>query len=705
MASASTHHTPSKTSVLSQKNIEKIVVTGSNSTHAQAHYDTSSASIGPLGKRSILDTPFSIVTVPRSVIINQETRNINDLLTYIPSVQLEERGDPNTSRPQSRGFEADIISNSRINGLNIVITTPYAAEQFDNLQVLNGLAGALYGPQNPAGTFDYTLKRPTQQKHERFSLGYDNNGAVLEHTDWSGQVGHNHWFGYRLNLLNQKGESYVSNSHLRRNLISGDFDIHIDPKTVIQIDASQYNFVERGYPGQFTYNASQILPSAPRLTREGYGQPQGGFNTETNTALAKIIHHFNNNWDFTLGGLYQNAYRDVFSINNRLISNDGRYLQSITAAGSAKNFKLGSNIAYLNGKFHTGSILHTINFGTNGYTISNYNPTQNQSYPLGTASIDYPQISLAPQPYMKGSYKSSDTTTQSLLLGDTVSVTHSLDLLGTIAWSWLSTNNYNKQNIKVSTYQKNAAFTPSLSALYKITPNQSVYFTWGRSIEAGPTAPASAKNAYKSLAPLRSTEYEAGYKILLSSKLHMNVAVFRMKRPYSFTNPSTLIFGTYGQQINYGFEYQVAGNISHNLNVLGGVTWLDAQNKHTASLETSNKQVVGVPPVQMNFLFDYQIPFLPQSAFNTNLHFTDRRAANIQNTIFAPSYFTLDLGLRHSFFLQKTPITLRFLIKNITNKTYWASLYPSSINGDTNATNAAVAGLPRTYHFSLDTAF
>lgn len=126
---------------------ENITVHSRNGTGTAADYRTKNVALGPLGTRSVLDTPMSIMVVPHDVLVNQQARNINDLVAYVPSAQLEMRGDPNTSRPQSRGFEGDVISNTRMDGLNMVITTPYAAEQFDSLQVLNGLAGALYGPR------------------------------------------------------------------------------------------------------------------------------------------------------------------------------------------------------------------------------------------------------------------------------------------------------------------------------------------------------------------------------------------------------------------------------------------------------------------------------------------------------------------------------------------------------------------------------
>ncbi|MBS1081052.1 TonB-dependent receptor [Gluconobacter kondonii] len=682
---------------------ETITVRSRNGSGTAADYLNKDVALGPLGTRSVLDTPMSIMVVPHDVLVNQQSRNINDLVAYVPSAQLEVRGDPNTSRPQSRGFEGDVIANTRMDGLNMVITTPYAAEQFDSLQVLNGLAGALYGPQNPAGTFDFTLKRPTDRMTERFVVGTDSIGSPLESADVSGRVGKNKWFGYRLNLLNQNGEGYVEGSHLRRDLVSGDFDIHLSDKTVIQIDASQYTYAERGYPGGFAYSTAIQLPKAPDLSQKGYGQPQAGYNMETDTALAKIIHNFNDNWSLKLGGLWQNAARNVFSTSNQLLNSSGLYRQTISAALTANDFVAGSNMAYLNGKFRTGPLRHQIVLGTNGYVMGNYNPTSSTgTITLGEATIGHPKSFSSVQPYYSGRYKSADTMNQSLLAGDTISLGKHWSIMGSLAWSWLSTNNYAKTGTKTSSYTRAAAFSPMTSLMYKPTDCQTLYFTWGRSLQAGTTAPVGSVNVNEVTAPLRSEEYEVGYKILIAKRMQVNIAGFRMSRPFGFTDPVTHVYANYGTQRNYGVEFQASGNITDNLTFLGGMTWLDAQMLGTGSSSTSNKQVVGVPPLMANALLDYRLPFLKGAAVNANVHYMGRRAANVYNTTFAPSYVTLDLGARYATHAYGQPLVFRFGVNNVTNQSYWASVYPSSINGVSNATNSAVAGLPRTYHFSIE---
>lgn len=589
---------------------ERFTVRGRQGAGVAASYGTHSVSLGPLGGRDLLDTPFSVMTVPHDAILNQQARNVNDLAQYLPSVQLEMRGDPNTSRPQSRGFEADVLSNSRLDGLNIVITTPYPAEMFQSLQVLNGLSGALYGPQNPAGTFDYTLSRPTDRRSERLIFGLDSNGAPLESVDVSGRLGAGRRIGYRVIMLNQSGNTYAPGSHLRRALVSGAFDFSLTRHTMLQVDASQYSFAERGYAGGFSYATGIALPRAPDLSRQGYGQPYAGYNTSTNMALVKLIHRLGENWSLTLGGLYQDAYRDVFPVTNTMLSLAGRYRASISATTTAKDFMVYSNLAYLNGQFHTGLLVHEIVLGSNGYSMGTYNPTRGQTTLLGEAQIGAPVIFSGSQLYFSGTYQSASIKSQSLLASDTIYLTSQWSIIGSLNWSWIDSTSRATSGARTAHYFDGPVFVPAISLIFRPTYRMSLYATWGRSLQPGPTAPSSSVNVNAVLAPLRSVEYGLGAKYQVPSGLLVRVAGFRMTRGFAFTDPTTSVFTEKGIQRNYGFEAQATGSLTRALSVIGGVTWLDARSGATGSTLTSYKGVMGVPAVQASLLLDFHPRFL-----------------------------------------------------------------------------------------------
>ncbi|MCJ8353015.1 TonB-dependent receptor [Novacetimonas hansenii] len=716
-------------------NAEDMTVIGHRrmASGAAADYNKKMANLGPLGTRRTLDTPMSIMTVPHDVIVNQQARNVNDLMQYMPSVQLETRGDPGTSRPQSRGFEADVISNSRIDGLNAFTVTPYAAEQFDNVQVLNGLAGALYGPQNPAGTFEYGLKRPTDERINRLAVGVDSIGTLMENVDSSGRVGKHGWLGYRINLLHGDGTSYVQDSWVRRNMVSADFDIHVDRDTVIELDASHYTFDERGMPAGINL-AGYHLPTAPDLGKPHMGQDNAGFNSENNVFLAKVKHRINDNWSFVIGGLYQDSGRQVFEAADTLINNKGDYKQTMSAATTVNDFKVGSNMAYINGRVHTGFITHDLVIGTNGYMEGGYNPLSGQSYTdIKSASLYNPVGKDVPQPYYHGKYESQYVRYQSMILGDTLHFNRHWSASGTLAWSWLDAESTGTvagkptiseiEGYSVTTTHLSkgatkhmpdvdAAFSPTASLVYKPTDNQTAYFTYGRSLQAGSSVSAGALNNNEYTAPVRSEEFEVGYKYMYRN-MQFNIAGFRATRSYSFIDPKTDIYGNYGTQRNYGVEFQAMGHITPRLSVIGGMTWIDAQVLNTGTAATSNKQAVGVAPLQANVLLDYRVPFaqgfaLNGLAVNANVHYTGRRAADVYNSTFAGSYVTLDMGVRYPFRAGRHPWMARFGVTNVANERYWSSVYNGTAEGTSvtaAGTSAAYAGMPRAYHFTLEADF
>ncbi|NHO31922.1 TonB-dependent siderophore receptor [Acetobacter fallax] len=725
--------------ILDGSNGETVTVHGHHAADGTgAKYMNKIVYLGPLGNRDTLDTPYSIMGVPHDVVVNQQIRNLNDLAQYLPSVQLEVRGDPNTARPQSRGFEADVVANSRLDGLNVVSTTPYPAEWVDNLQVFNGLAAAMYGPENPAGVFEYTLKRPTDRRTERLSVGVDSIGTPTVNGDISGRLGRNRWFGYRLNMLHADGTAYTQGSSIRREMVSGDFDFHLDDKTVIEVDASHYTYDQRGTAPAFGILATGVggsrLPEAPDLSRR-LAPDWSGYNMETNTFLAKIKHQINKDWSFTLGGLYQDAARQSFGVADTLCDgsktcsglrgSDGWYSSKATATTTADDFRVGSNMAYFNGRVYTGPVRHDLVIGTNGYMMGNYNPTAavTSAQNLGTYNLYGSSPSGGTQPYYRGRYKSSSVTSQSFIVGDTLKLNKHWSIMGTLAWSWINQEGaLNATSPLRKTFDTSAAFSPTASVMYKPTDNQTIYFTYGRSVEAGPVTPNSASytNTNIALPIAHSVEYEVGYK-LRYQKMQFNVAGFRMTSPYAMyvaaadptgcaakVNCQTYQYG--GTQRNYGVEAQISGEVLPNLSVLAGMTWLDAELVNAASSSLNKKEIVGAAPLQASMLLDYRLPasfgtFASHWAFNAGVHYMGNRAANVTNTLHTGSYTTLELGTRYAFNVARFPWVVRFGVSNVTNERYWASVYTGAPSGTSGAASSLYAGLPRVYHFTLSAEF
>ena len=182
---------------------------------------------GPLGNTPILDLPYSVNVISRQLIDDTQSRNFKEVAKYLPLVSFQEMQGPEVLRPETRGMQGSNMQNDRKDGMGIAVTTPSALEEYEQIEVVNGLGGPLYGPANPSGMFNFVTKRPTEERLGEIELDYEGDSVGTVHTDLGGRFGKNKMFGYRTNLLLGDGNGYVDDSQLRRQLASVAGDVRV----------------------------------------------------------------------------------------------------------------------------------------------------------------------------------------------------------------------------------------------------------------------------------------------------------------------------------------------------------------------------------------------------------------------------------------------------------------------------------------------
>ena len=560
-----------------QGNVEHILVRGNPPYAANAQFHASTAQLGPLGRTPILTAPVSVTVLTQDFLANQQLRTLNDALRALPSVEVRDQQGLEVSRPQSLGFQGSITQNTRLDGLNIIGTTAVPVENLDSIQVLNGLGGALFGPETPAGVFDYILKRPTDTPLYRLVGGFASDGLFTTEGDVGGRVGQNGWLGYRIDVVHGEGESFVDGSFADRTLGSADLDIHLDADTVIQVNGSHYEDSGYGLPGSIVYdgasttstNKSTILPEAPDPTQRGLGQPGAGTDLITDTGLVKIIHNFGDNWRLELGGLYQDARRNLFGITNTLTDNRSDYTTTKNFI-AVPHFTDGSNEASLNGKLTIAGMRNDLTLGTNGFINDQYNYRNSIVTTVGKSNLANPAIFLyKPIPSNGGQYLAGDLFQQSIIEGDTLHFDHHWAIQAVFSESFLNSASYNAKDAKTSTGSTSGAFSPTVSGIWTPTSNVTAYFTYASSVEESDQAPTTAINANAFLAPYHDEMFQAGVKYAPVTNLLLTADAFRMTRPYATTLTDN-IFQVIGQQRDQGFETFAQGNLLTSLSVLGG---------------------------------------------------------------------------------------------------------------------------------------
>lgn len=656
-------------------------------------YRVDRTSVGPLGEKTLLDTPYSISIVPASLAENQQLQSVREAFRFIPTVQGE------NIRPQTRGLQAGVVQNTRIDGLSIAATTDYPIEQFERIEVLNGLSGALYGPASPAGTFNYVLKRPTATPVRTLTFGYMSSQSLIEHLDLGGHFGNDERFGYRLNLLNQNGEGDVEGSRLRRQLASLAFDVRFSPDTTLETNFSTYHYLSTGFPGTFALARNVPFPSAPDPTRPGYGQSWAGDDNVTNLFSAALKHDFNENWHLRAGVLRQTSDRASTVPTNTITRKSGAYTTT-TATTTYSLDTIVSNTLALNGHVDFAGLSHDVFVSNTGFFWNRYRPFQTGAITLGNASIDAPQsFAKPPLPDFSNRYRSVNTVQQSISVGDTVGFGKHWSALLAASQSWIHTENYNRHGASTSRYDASGV-SPTASLMYKPLENMTAYLTYADSLQQGDNAPAGSANAGSSLAPYRSRQWELGYKVDID-RMTLGAALYRIERPYAYVGDDN-VFAERGRQVNRGLELTATGAVTRDLNVFAGISLMDPRVFDTGSAATSDKQILGLSHVVFNALVDYAVPAVPGLGFNVNVSYASRRPGNNTNTDYVDGYTVFDLGARYRTKIAGKSVTLRVAVDNITNRHYWANIAPSGQNGYSGTGNGTgTLGAPRTVRASL----
>jgi iron complex outermembrane receptor protein len=243
--------------------------------------------------------------------------------------------------------------------------------------------------------------------------------------------------------------------------------------------------------------------------------------------------------------------------------------------------------------------------------------------------------------------------------------------------------------------------SPTASLIYKPVDRLTAYATFSEAVEQGEQAAAGTANANQILSPYHDHQYEAGAKYEVLPGLLVTLDGFRMTRPLASTDAATNVFQVVGTQRNWGGELFVTGDVTGELSLMGGWTYVDARLVGTGVAGTDGKLVVGVPHHKVDLAADYHPGYAHGFAATVAVHAESGRAATNVNNSFAPSYATCDLGARYTAGLYSHYATVRLQVINISDTRYYSSIADGNIVGSPGA-NTAYSGTPRTVQASIE---
>ncbi|WP_420995057.1 TonB-dependent siderophore receptor [Cupriavidus sp. 30B13] len=641
-----------------------VTVTGATADNL---YRAERASLGAMGDKSLLDTPYSVDVVTRELMDNQQATSLVQALKNDASVSATSNNIGGlSSQIAVRGIPLDLLYGRKIDGMNIFgWSGDLPLEHFDQIQVLKGAGGFLYGFGQPGGMVNFVSKRPTDTPTRSVFTSVTDSGQFLLGGDLGGRFGPDDRFGYRAVVVGEAGDSYVDDGgRIKRGSASVALDWRIMPNLVWSADFLGMDRVVKGSSGWGLFpNASGSNddfsvaqpPSAIRGSKRIYS-PFTSYETRAKVWGTALDWGFAQDWKARVA--YRGSTMDRIYLNGSIYANArGDYTEE--QYGGTDKFKTDDVLALVQGKARTWFVTHDLTFGASYGRIRSYTSSIFNFATLGSGnladpgSFDNPHLSAEPADTLN-----SYTSQRAFFVSDTMHVGEHLDLVVGVR----------RNNIKdtINDYDKSAT-TPTGAIIFKPTNWLSAYASYVESLEQGATAPLQAVNANEVFAPLKSKQYEVGVKADRAN-WSANAALFRIKRGLTYTTPAGL-FTQDGEARYDGLELGGKVRVMPQWLVGATVLFLDAKSENAAE-GISGHRVDGTPRQQAALYTEYRL-WDTGFTLTGGVQYYGARSIDPANTVSLPSYTLFDAGVRYVARVGGARTTIRFNVDNLTSKAYW----------------------------------
>ncbi|WP_438860393.1 TonB-dependent receptor, partial [Achromobacter spanius] len=666
--------------------------------------------VGVLGTLDNLSAPFSITSYTNELIQDKQARSVGDVLQNDAGVRVA-RGFGNFQESYFiRGF---ILSSDDVayNGLYSLLPRQYiATELFERVEVLRGatafLTGATPGGGGIGGVINLVPKRAPNEPLTRVTTGVASGGQFQISTDIARRFGPDDSTGIRLNAAQRSGDTGIDDEHSRTSLVSLGLDWR-SADTRLSADIGwQENKLKRARPNVTPLIGTvTTVPDAPDAS-SNYAQPWSYSNERDLFGTVRAEHDFSEK--LTGWAAYGMRRSDESnSLGNVTLTNGSTGAGRFFRFDNVREDTVDTGEVGVRAKLATGSIKHEFVASAAFFQLKKKN-----AYAVGGTRFTniYDPISYEDPPAITSVSGDMDNPTlqgrikmTSFAIGDTMSFFDDrVILIGGVRHQRLSSRGYDYNTGSETSASDASRNSPAAGIVFKLSPNVSLYANYIEALAAGDTAPATVvttsgqapvQNAGQTLAPYVSKQKEIGIKYE-GDGLGATLAAFSTDKPRSYVDLSDLTFKSSGKDRHQGVELNLFGEVTQTVRLLGGLTWLDAQQRSTGNSAIDGNRVIGVPRFQGNMGAEWDIPGIEGLTVDGRVVYTGASYADAANTLKVPGWTRFDAGVRYMTDVGGHLVTLRARVENIANRNYWSSVggYPG--NG------YLVLGGPRTFLLS-----
>ena len=658
-------------------------------------------------QQNLAEIPASIHSVTAAQIADQHAKTLTDVVKNDAAVG--EGYAPIGYYPNfvMRGFALNLGSSYLLNGHLVRGEQNIALENKAQVEILKGISAIQSGMSTPGGVVNYVTKRPEDIRS--ITLETDSHWGNRVAADVGGLLGEDQQFGYRVNLAKEEIHPYVEHANGQRWFGSVALDWKISDRSKLEFDLESQHQRQRSVPGYQLLDGKKVPTDVDwdrLLGHQSWGKP---VSNESLNAGLKYSYQVNNNWSANLSASQSRVVVDDYSafawgcyseicqttgLGNTFDQN-GNYdiydFRSPDDSYLSNQFKTG-----LNGKFNTGTWQHTLNL-----ELSQSYKRHAQHDPInelvGTGNIYTNTVTYQPSTATLGKhYKSFSSQQTALNLLDQIDFNKQWSVLAGGKLLHLNEDAYDAEAHKIRDTNFNR-FLPQFALMYQPWQGTNVYASYAKGLSDGGQAPWYANNAFATLAPKHSTQYEVGLKQQWQDLL-FTAALFNLKQDNQYTDVASN-FVADGEQHNLGLELGAQGRVGQNLDITSTLALTRSRLKDTQSAEYQGHQTQNIPVVRFASYLSYQLPQVEGLRLLAGMQYNSSKYAEKTGTVKVSGYTVFNAGTAYNFRAYGYDNTLRLNVDNLFNKKYWRDA--GSFFGD----DYLFLGAPRTAQLSWNVSF
>ena len=680
-------------------NLAEIVVHGQR--YIAGEFVRATSNVGILGEQDAMKSPISTTTISEKAVgtFLSSTEGLSKTLSLVPSVI--KTYDAAVDCVSIRGFE-DTGRGFVINGIpGMQAMTRQSSNYIESVDVIEGPATGINGSAmytRSGGTININSKKALMDEDTRkVGIKYHSKGAHEEYVDFGTRLGEDKRYGVRINASNTNGERSIENWNLKQKNIY----INLDQET----ENSKTNFMfgytdtdSQGRPYGLSVKSSgsdkfvgNALPSAP----DGKINTNPSWRRDKNTNLVMTLNHEQKINDhlkaFLNAGHFKQDWYYYVGFSKTLLNEAGDF------KATSDNWSLLEKRDYaqigLKGDFKTGDLKHEWVAGVDRMWHYYGGPSNYSEESGWTGNIYHPNTSsFAPPTFAQANayYKDHARISGWSVMDSITTGNDKLNILVGLNGKSIAKDFYKpdgSHNKKSGDYYD---VSPSYGINYTFDPRVAVYASHTEDFVEGGIVGNDYANQGTTLDPYKTKQNEIGVKFKTGDFFH-KISYFDIKK----ANPVDVYKGGLkyrlvdGEARHKGFEYTATGTLAEKWNLIGGFMHLNAKQK-TDKVETNGKRPNGVPEWSANLGVEYKasddFSVLMRGNYVGSSYVLDEKYG-------VPSYFTLDAGVNYKTSLNGTPVTLRAMCYNVTDKKYWTT---------ESGANRLHSGGPRTFMLSAE---